>query len=142
MVRCQKRRLEPEQPHIPQRFGQPIPQQRLSLVQLKLDQPADIQAGVRPPLCQAGQPHHAPRRLRPKLLYLPLQPPLELVGRDRHTRLATDRELNHAPIIDAGRAGSNGYQAATQRCRDAQRWVKDMLELAVSAEIEILLIVE
>jgi hypothetical protein len=49
-------------------------------------------------------------RIRSKLGELFLEPRLEFVGRDRHARMAADRELKHASIIESTRAASHGYQ--------------------------------
>jgi hypothetical protein len=96
-------------------------EQRLALGQLELDQPADLEVGARPCLRQARQSHGGVRRLGPKLVHLALEPTLEFVGGDRHTRLAADRDLNHAPIVEANRVDSNGCQPPSRRAQMGQR---------------------
>jgi hypothetical protein len=49
-------------------------------------------------------------RIGSKLVQLCLEPRLEFVGRDRHARMAADRELKHASIIESTRAAGHGYQ--------------------------------
>ena len=64
-------------------------------------------------------------RIRSKLVQLFLEPRLELVGRDRHARMAADRELKHASIIEPTRAASHGYQPpsrAAQVGHSGGRW--------------------
>ena len=64
-------------------------------------------------------------RIRSKLVELFLEPRLELVGRDRHARMAADRELKHASIIEPTRAPSHGYQPpsrAAQVGHSGGRW--------------------
>ena len=49
-------------------------------------------------------------RIRSKLVDLLLEPRLEFVCRHRHTRMAADRKLKHASIIELSRVASHGYQ--------------------------------
>jgi hypothetical protein len=114
----EERRLEAEQPQVSQRIGEPMPgEQWLVIGQLELYQPADIELGVGQALSQPRQPQRGMRRLGAQLLDLPLEPTLELVGRDGRTRMAADRELNHGPRIGAADARSNGVHRASRLAR-------------------------
>jgi hypothetical protein len=64
-------------------------------------------------------------RIRSKLVELLLEPGLEFVCRHRHTRMAADRELKHASIIELSRVASHGYQPpsrVTQVGHSGGRW--------------------
>ena len=122
----QQSRLEAEEAHVPEGVTQPSArEQRLALRQLQLNQPADLELLARGVLHQPREAEGAVWRIRSKLVELLLEPTLELLGRDRHTWMAADSELNHAPSIDLCRAANNGCQRpspAAQMGQDGEGW--------------------
>ena len=108
--RHQYRRLEAEQLHVSHRLREAIVHQApLSVGQLQLEQPADVDDAARQTLGQARQPHGAVRRRVPEVGDLLLEPLLELVRGDRDAGVTADGELEHGSIVSHERAGENGF---------------------------------
>jgi hypothetical protein len=79
--------------------------------EVKLDQPSDVDISGREWLGQAGKPDGAPRYVLAKLLELPFEPALELLGRHGNARKAADCELSHDSIVRLGHPAGNGRES-------------------------------
>jgi hypothetical protein len=113
--RGKQRWLEAKQPHVPERGRETISgQQGLSVGELNLHEPADVDVDVRQSLREAREPDGALPRLGPNFIDLLLEPLLELIGGDWHARVATDRQLHHEPIVDGSGGGGNGCHSASK----------------------------
>ena len=125
-MRPQQRRLKAEEAHVPEGVGKPMAcEQRLTVRQVQLNQPADLEFKVGGALRQPRQPERPVWRIRSELVELFLEPRLKLVGRDRHTRMAADGELKHVSIIELGPLARYGYRPPSrvaQMGHPGRRW--------------------
>ena len=117
-MRREQRRLEAEEAHVPESVAKPTPcEQRLTRRQVQLNQPAVFEIYTGGALRQPRQPQRAMWRIRSQLVELLLEPGLELVGRDRHARVAANGELKHVSIIGLRHRAENGYRPPSRVTR-------------------------
>jgi hypothetical protein len=110
----EQRRLEPQQPHVPEHGGQAIfVEQGLVLAQLELHHPADPDIDAWQFLREAREAHRAPGRLGAKGFHLLVEPALELLGGDEHAGVTADGDLNHGQTVRGEQVRGNGSRCAS-----------------------------